>query len=138
MKTFGPKNSDTQNLIVEHRYIYEDLSGSQDDSDATLNYYVDMQGYSFFSIQYLSDNGSDGYKTLTVHASNEDVADITAATYIDITSEYFASADFQDVDVWLEKGTPTSMKYMRIDVAVTGLNPGDSASWDMFITKKGA
>jgi len=122
-------------FISQDRYSFENLSGSQEDSDDTLNYYIDMQGYSFFSLQYIP--SGDGYKTLTVHASNEDVSDITSATYTDVTNDWFNSASFT-TESWLERDTVVSTKYLKIDVAVTGLSGGDTASWDLFLNKKGA
>ena len=137
-RTYDSASDANRNIpvfIPQDRYTFEDLSGSQDDSDLTYNYYIDMQGYSFFSLQYIP--SGDGYKTLTVHASNENVADITSATYTDVTNDFFGSSSFT-TERWLERDTTISMKYLRVDVAVTGMSGGDSALWSLFLTKKGA
>lgn len=122
-------------FIAQDRYVFEDFSGSRADSDATFNYYADMQGYSYFSLQNIF--SGDGYKTLTVNASNQDGNDITALTYSDITADYFGSASFDD-SCWLERDTVCSCKALRIDIAISNMNPGDTAVWAVYFAKKTA
>jgi hypothetical protein len=122
-------------FIPQDRYSFEDLSGSQADSDATVSYYVSFEGFSFFSLQW--EISGDGYQALKVYASNEDSADITALNYFDVTNDWFDSTEF-NTDAWLERDTVCSCKALRIDNTLTSLNPGDTASWSMYLMKKGA
>jgi len=122
-------------FIPQDRYSFADLSGSQADSDATISYYASMENSSFYSLQYIP--SGDGYAALTIHGSNEDVADITTSTFTPITEDHFGSTSF-NTEKWLEKDTTTSMKSMRIDIEVTGLSGGDTSLWSLYMLKKSA
>jgi len=127
-------------FIPQDRYSFADLSDSQADSDATISKYIDFQGQNYFSLQ-LSISG-DGYADLTVHVSNEDVADILTASFLDVTQDFFGSSSFGtstgDSQKWLERDTPCSCKYIRIDVTVSGMSGGDLSSFDIYFMKKTA
>jgi len=124
-------------FIPQDRYTFEDLSGTQADSDDTKEFYINMLGYSLFSLQYVEAATSDGYQSLRVFATIEDVADATAATYSDVTSEWFGSANFT-ADTWLERDTPCSCKYLKIELDLTGLTGGDLSEWKLYLMKKAA
>lgn len=122
MIAFGSKNK------------YLDYSGVQNDSDATLSYYINMEGYSFMSIQYI-EGTNDGVQTLKVYASNENIRDATLADYTDVTNDWFGNTVF-NTSAWLEKDTTSPVKFIKIEMAVTGMIASDTSVWSLFVTKK--
>ena len=142
-RTYDSASDANKNIpvfIPQDRYSFEDLSDSQADSDATISKYVDFQGFSFFSIQLII--SGDGYADLTMFVSNEDVSDITSATYTNVTQDFFGASSFGTStgfsDVWLERDTPCSCKFIRIDITTNGLGGGDTSYFDIFFMKKTA
>ena len=122
-------------FIPQDRYDTFDLSGTRATSDATFSYYVSLQGYNGFSLQYIP--SGDGYKTLTVYASNENVDDPTSATYTDVTLDFFGQTSFI-TENWLERDTNCTLVWLKIQVAATSLGVGLTAAWDLFGKKKSA
>jgi len=121
MLVFGPRNK------------YLDFSGVQDDSNDTLTYYINMEGYSYISIQYI-EGTNDGTQTLKIYASNENVK-AADATYTDVTNTWFSENSFISSS-WIERDTTTACKFIKLEMAITDMTGGDTSVWTMHVTKK--
>jgi len=121
------------NPISEH-HVKETLAGVTNGADGTYNYYIDMDGYKFFSLD-MDISGGSGTCTIKVYASNQD--DGTAVGSIglwhDVTNDWFGAASFT-ADDYLEKDTPISAKYLKIEV-VAATGAADDADWDLYAKK---
>jgi hypothetical protein len=89
-----------------------------------------MDGFSFLSLEYTPSGA--GTKTLTVYASNSDVDDPATAVYIDVTTDFFGAASFTTTS-WLERDTHMCVKWVKVQVAVTGL--GGTGTWSLLARK---
>lgn len=118
--------------LPQDRYVFTDFSSSVADANDTVDGYTSMDGYSFISLQFIP--SGDGTKTLKIYASNEDVTDETTATYTDVTYDYFGSSSFT-TEKWMERDTHCSAKWLKFEVAVTGLSGGQTATWKLFMKK---
>jgi len=90
------------------------------ETDATTNYYFDMDGYKTFALQMTLSGGS-GTMTVTVEASVQDDGTAAAScTYIDVTSDWFGSASFT-ASALLERDVAAAVKYVKVKtVSSTG------------------
>lgn len=110
----------------------EDLSGTRG-SDGTTSYYVALEENRKWSLQFIPTEAAAEVITVTVWQSNEDLADITARTYTNVTQTFFGTTGFVD-ETWIEPEHITQAKSLRFDVTVTGWTAGTSA-WDGFFMK---
>lgn len=108
---------------------------------STYSYYIDMAGYSYLSLQYSSLVGSYT-KTLTVQASLQDdgtaPGSIAAAGWYDVTASWFGGvggATSYTAATLLEKDTPVTVKWVRVQVAV-GAGANVDNTWNLWGRKK--
>jgi hypothetical protein len=116
---------------VADLYDPEDLSGSTG-ANGTTTYYVSMDSFIRWSLQFIPSTSGTSTFALTVAQSNEDVDDPSTATYLDVTNTFFGVASFT-TSAWIEPENPTSCKWLRIQVTVD--NYGTDALWDLFCRK---
>ena len=90
--------------------------GLTSQSDGTLNYYIDMDTFRRIGVFY--DIGGSGVCTMTIHASNDEVAS-GSATYLDVTLQLFGSATYTaDVFAWSQE--EIVCKWIRIMIEISG------------------
>lgn len=114
---------------------YESLADVTSQGDQTAVYYFDMEGYSFASIQFMGTAGTAGTNTLTVHATNQDASDRTTADYIDVTNAWFGAASFT-ASTLLERDTPASVKFVKVQVARTSDGGNTDGAWKVDVFTK--
>jgi hypothetical protein len=90
---------------------------------ATVDFYLDMANYRYLSIQWIP---ADVNFTLKVYTTDEDNGTVPASCdYSDVTNAWFGAASFTAA-AFLEKDTPTAVKYVHIEVVRAGGGVGAS------------
>jgi hypothetical protein len=122
------KNFETAPIWANH--VETTLADVTNETSATNYYYVDMDGYQYFTVDVnTSGTTPSDTLTITIEAGNQD--DGTAAAsifYQDVTTAWFGVASVVDADLRWEKDTPTGAKYVRIKtVTAGGSNDADYA-----------
>ena len=111
------------------------LADVTDETSATNYYYVDMDGFRYFSFQ-LETSGATPADTLTVtvEATNQDDGTAQAnCTYQDVTNALFGVASWVDTDAYAIADTPTAFKYVRIKTVTAGGN--NDADYTIYFKK---
>lgn len=107
----------------EHsQHVEETLADVTNETSATNFYYLDMDGYRYFSFQ-VETSGTTPVDTLTVtiEATNQDDGTAAAScTYQDVTSALFGVASWVDTDLFAICDTPCPFKYVRIKTVTAG------------------
>ncbi len=106
------------------QHVEETLADVTNETSATNYYYLDMDGYRYFSID-IDTSGATPVDTLTmtIEAGNQDDGTAQASIfYTDVTNSWFNVASVVDADVRWEKDTPVIAKYVRIKTVTAGGN----------------
>ena len=111
----------TESNPISTHHIEETLADVTNETNATNYYYFDMDGYKFFSAQIEIGAAADTC-TVTIEATCQDDGTAAAScTYQDVSTAWFGAASWT-ADVWLEKDTPCSAKYIRVKTVTAGGN----------------
>jgi|TARA_Y100000034_G_C6905929_1_gene420364 hypothetical protein len=111
----------TESNPISSHHVEETLADVTNETNATTYYYVDMDGYKTFAIQVEIGAATDTC-TVSVEATIQDDGTAAAScTYQDVSTDWFGAASWT-ADVWLEKDTPTNVKYFRIKTVTAGGN----------------
>lgn len=136
-RTYDAASDADKNLPVWNEtdlWTTEDLSGTRT-SDGKSYYYVSMEEYSRYSIQFIPIPDNEETIDFRILQSNDDNPDITARTYTDITLDFFGCDKF-GIESWVERETPTRAKSLKIEITVAGYTAG-TAAWTMYLMKGG-
>jgi len=107
---------------ISSHHTEETLADVTNETSATNYYYMDMDGYRYFSIQ-CETSGTTPTDTLTVtiEASNQDDGTAQAsAAYQDVTQALFGVANWVDTDFFVFQDTPIAAKYVRVKTVTSG------------------
>jgi len=119
---------------VSSHHTEETLADVTDETSAptTNYYYMDMDGYRYFSIQCeTSDATPTDVLVVTVEATNQDDGTAQAScTYQDVTQTQFGVANWTDTDFYAINSTVLPCKYVRVKTVTTGA--GDDADYTIF------
>lgn len=109
----------------EDRVTLADITNGADD---TYYYYIQMSTFRKLGLQ-LDLAGGSGTVTVTVEATLEDGADITALTYIDVTNDVFGAASYTADAILGDNAEKLAIAtYVRIKV-VASTGGADDADW---------
>jgi hypothetical protein len=133
-RAYAPTEDAYQNYVVnpEHAWTQQStLVDVTDETDSTIYYYVDFDGYKFAGFQI--DLGClAGTVTATLEASMQDDGTAQAScAYQDVTNDLFGVANLQAAagtasDMWVID-TPFPTKFLRVKIVyATGANSGDA------------
>lgn len=90
---------------------------------ATFDYYFDMDGYRYFTLQGVHTPAAVDTLTMTVEATVQDDGTAPAAcAYQDVTNALFGVANWVDTDFIAIVDTPVAFKYVHFQVVVAGGN----------------
>ena len=106
---------------LSSHHVEETLADVTNETNATTYYYVDLDGYKFFSLQIEIGAATDTC-TVTIEATNQD--DGTAAAscvYQDVTNDLFGVASVTADDFWVAKDA-MMFKYIRVKTVTAGGN----------------
>ena len=125
------------NPVSEH-HVEETLATATVQGNGTTYYYIDMDGYRYFSIQCTNTSGGEGDNTYTLEATNQD--DGTAAAscaYQDVTTALAGVASWVDINWFAIIDTPSSFKYVRVKVVRANDDgaPANDGAWTIFAKK---
>ena len=122
------------NPLSEHHQEVT-LADVTDETSATNYYYVDMDGFRYFSFQLETSGAAPGDTlTVTVEATNQDDGTAQAnCTYQDVTNALFGVASWVDTDAYAIADTPTAFKYVRIKTVTAGGN--NDADYTIYFKK---
>jgi len=111
------------NPVSDH-HVEETLADVTNETSATSHYYMDMDGYRYFSLQLETSGGTPADTlTVTVEATNQDDGTAaTSCTYQDVTQALFGVASWVDTDAFAIVDTPVPFKYVRIKTVTAGGN----------------
>ena len=118
--------SDSEKVTVQNpehsQHEEETLADVTNETDATNTHFLDMDGYKHFAVQ-INTGGTAPTSTVTVTVEATVQDDGTAAAscfYTDVTSTWFGVASVVDTDIFWEKDTATSVKYVKIKTVTAG------------------
>ena len=128
---------------ISQQFVTETLANVTDATDGTFNYYFDMNGFRYFTLQIaLTQDAGAGAGDVYCYATVQD--DGTApgsCTYQDVTNDLFgvssvhtqhaATQVLSASDMWVAD-TPNGFKYVNIRVITT---TGNTSDWTIFLKK---
>ncbi len=92
--TGSDSNKSFEVAPIWNQHVEETIADVTNETDATTNYFIDMDGYSGLNLQLIISGGS-GTMTVTVAASAQDDGTAAASvTYRDVTNDVFGAASF--------------------------------------------
>lgn len=119
---------------LDEQHLEETLAAVTNGTDGTYYYYVDMDGYKYFSSQ-LELSGGSGTCTVTVEATNQDDGTApSSCTYQDVTNGLFGVASYTASN-FLIADTAQSFKYIRYKV-VASTGGANDADWTLYHKKQ--
>ena len=118
---------------LSSHHVEETLADVTNETNATTNRFIDMDGFRNLGIQFEKTGGADTV-TLTLEATIQD--DGTAAAsitdFIDVTTDLTGSASFT-TDQMILIDTPLPIKYLKVKTVSTG--GGNDADYAIYIKK---
>jgi len=120
---------------ISRHFVSESFSAA-DQEDGTTYYYIDMDGFRYFSIQVDDTPGVAGDQTYTIEATNQDDGTAAAScSYDDVTNAWLGVASFA-TDFYATRDTPVACKYIRIKVVRANDGEGnEDGAWDIYVKK---
>jgi len=111
----------------------ETLADVTNETNATTNRFIDMDGYRNVGIHFEKTGGADSV-TLTLQASNQDdgTAPSSITAWIDVTSDLTGSASFT-ADEFIMVDTPVPIKWIRVQTVSAG--GANDADYEIYVKK---
>lgn len=130
--TDSNKSFEVSPLSTHH--VEETVADVTDETNATTNYFVDMDGYRNVGVHFETEPDTDTC-TLTLQASNQDdgTSPASITDWIDVTTALTGSASFT-ADEFIIVDTPVPIKWIRIQTVTAGGN--NTADYRIYSVKQ--
>lgn len=125
---------DAQRVVISQRQPETEVVSSVSAGSAangTFDFEFDLRQFPFNSIQMANKAGA-GTVTVTVGASNEPIADASAATYVDVTNTLYGAASLT-ADGFLIRDTLTPFRFIQIKIVVASSD--GATAYDVWLQK---
>ena len=103
-------------------------AGTGSSGSGTFNYYFDMEGFKYFTVQ-IENTTAGSANTYTFEGSAMN-AGTGSATFQDMTSALFGVANVTDDTMWVND-TPVPLKWGKVKV----VHSGTGGAWNVYVKK---